>query len=341
MKTLPSLSPAVRAFSSRPVDAKSLGVERGIWRGTGVVLLALTSLGLSACKGPSFARGVGIELDRNFNDSQKQTLTQLSQRVATAQVAVPSLDSPRNLYRLSFASTDLSGVVSYLDERISVLVAPGDLESLLTSRLHSLSSAPSGVQQDAGDEDGMTTIATNIGTFLWMMGLIESDKPFPAIRFNGRKVRAKSMRSGIIQLDYGFFNERIFPQHSELAQLATLVHEARHSDCSGGMKPQTLQAISTGQSPESHACGHLHGICPEGHPLAGILACDVEAWGAYAIEAIYSVNVRQFCQNCGQAEKMALLMSGAESAQRVVPLQAMIEGHAGRPDLTSINEIRP
>jgi hypothetical protein len=55
---------------------------------------------------------VGIELDRNFNDSQKQTLTQLSQRVATAQVAVPSIDSAQNLYRLSFASTDLSGVVS-------------------------------------------------------------------------------------------------------------------------------------------------------------------------------------------------------------------------------------
>jgi hypothetical protein len=66
------------------------------------------------------------------------------------------------------------------------------------------------VHQYAGNEDGMTTIATNIGSFLWMMGVIESDKPFPAIRFNGRKVRAKSMRSGIIQLDYGFFNERIY-----------------------------------------------------------------------------------------------------------------------------------
>jgi hypothetical protein len=79
---------------------------------------------------------------------------------------------------------------------------------------------------------------------------------------------------------------------------AILVHEARHSDCTGGLTSRDVDFIKTLTSyQETEAefkkleCGHLHSICREFNDYYGLAACDDRPWGAYAVGAVYLESV--------------------------------------------------
>jgi hypothetical protein len=182
-------------------------------------------------------------------------------------------------------------------------------------------------------------MALNIGTALWFEALAQSPKKL-GFRIGDSVVPLETSRVGIIQMGQGYTLKKnghyAFP---ELARISTIVHEARHSDCTGGMSRADLERVIAGDMPVSHACGHLHEVCPEGHEYAGYYACDNEAWGAYSVEGVYAAAIAKACKNCTDEEKKVGLMMASDALSRVIPLDDMMSGKLGDPDMSSTSEI--
>lgn len=136
--------------------------------------------------------------------------------------------------------------------------------------------------------------ASNIGTSFWIIGLL--DNTFYTLTLpGGQKVVADHSRVGLVLLGEGYGEDKI----QEIRQ-ATLIHEARHSDCTGGVTQtqvsdlafqiQLNESEGLSKALESklfpRACGHLHKICQRGD-YRGFPACDSESWGAYGIELVF------------------------------------------------------
>ena len=150
-------------------------------------------------------------------------------------------------------------------------------------------------------------------------------------RFGDRVLELDSSHVGIIQLGAGY-KEKFAPS---IVRQSTLIHEARHSDCTGGIKRSVLDDLLKGIFPENSSCGHLHVKCPAGHDYAGYMACDKGAWGAYAVEAVYGSVISKTCTNCSETEKQIALISALDSVSRVLVLDDMLAGRLGPPDMTS------
>jgi hypothetical protein len=121
---------------------------------------------------------------------------------------------------------------------------------------------------------------------------------------------------------------------------STLVHEARHSDCTGGMDSDDVGRIRAGGMPASTECFYRHVDCPKGHPMAGLEACDEIAWGAYTMGALFSAALAKNCTNCSEEEKQQALMVTMDGFSRVLVLEAMMKGQLGDPDMSSSSEVR-
>jgi hypothetical protein len=135
-------------------------------------------------------------------------------------------------------------------------------------------------------------LATNLGAALY-----QTD--FKRVKFGDKSLNITSPSIGIIKLgeDFGKVGCQKSPGHV----ISTFVHEARHSDCTKGSKH----------------CSHKHSVCPKGHDLEGIKACDAHRWGAYSIQALHLKNLYKNCQNCTEEEKQLQLISLTETISRI------------------------
>ncbi len=131
-------------------------------------------------------------------------------------------------------------------------------------------------------------IATNVGMTLWQNKV----SGFPnesTYKFGNTTYRIGSpTRGGVVSLNPLFFE---ITEENVFNAITTLVHEARHSQCTGGLPNILVKWFRSeigGEDPPSRKCGHSHIKCPPGHDLAGIYACDYEPWGAYGLEAFLS-----------------------------------------------------
>lgn len=228
-----------------------------------------------------------------------------------------------NIRRFSdvFSGNNSSDVYNYLDERLNyILSATTKLEDRVTRTSNSIFEA--------------TTLASNQGTALWFEAIIRSPENLE-IEINNKKILINSSRIGIVQLG------EAFPTLGTIWQLNTLVHEARHSDCSGGIYASDIERLKNDQLPLNHACGHIHDICPLGHDLEGEYACDSHAWGAYAIESIYAAGIAFSCGNCSETEKSVSEQILIDSASRLLyDIEDLLDGLLGKPDMTSSAIIR-
>jgi hypothetical protein len=202
-----------------------------------------------------------------------------------------------------------SGALSYNNKSyddVLYLVFGGtrgtDVQSYINERLHhyfsleerqSASFEPNIIEDSSDDENStVQTLAINIGTGYWYAGLMAGVTL--TMNIGGDSLVLDSPRVGIMQinpgymmsLDDGMGGKTPIPQ---LSRQATIVHEARHSDCARAPSDEELEIIQSPWAMEKYdnfSCGFLHVIC-SGGDYDGAAACDRDPWGAYAVGIIF------------------------------------------------------
>lgn len=157
-----------------------------------------------------------------------------------------------------------------------------------------------------GDEPSsdIKTVMTNMGGALYTLG--KEHNIFFGLKFDGELVYATSPRTGILQVGEGLFdpnfryNENLIAPSNSVSRLATLFHEARHSDGTG-------KSTSFG-----------HSLCPKGHPYFGHYACESSSNGSYTIGALSQRSLLTNCGGCSTKEKAALTAAVADSFSRLI-----------------------
>jgi hypothetical protein len=306
------------------------------------ILLIFTACG---CSGSSDSNDLPIEngptsiqLDPRLSPDEKSLVAHDLDTIRTYDIEA----EPGSNFDKAFQGTSTAGVSQYLNTRVSYIIPASVNPEDQLVRLNSMErvgeqTAPSispGLGRVADSQ--VYVVALNIGTLVWFNALLALPEKL-GFMIGDRAVPITSSRLGIVQLGKGYTvkkgNEYAFPP---LARIATLVHEARHSDCTGGLAQADLEKLRAQDIPDGHGCGHLHVVCPPGHPYAGIYACDDLAWGAYSIEAIYAAAILKHCQNCTVEDQGIAEGVEVDSLSRLIlPVDDMLNGKLGDPDMSS------
>jgi hypothetical protein len=267
-------------------------------------------------------RGVGLSIW--FDPGLTSDLRQMAEgdlgRLQEFKMAVPQ-DS---VFREMFGGGKASDVLSYIDDRVNYLIPRlDDVES----RIVTDSILSTGFQ--ATDPGRPMVMASNIGMPLWLIHEIDAPQSVHFL-IGGNPIDLSNPHVGIVMLGEGYSD-----QVPSMARIGTLVHEARHSDCTGGLSRSDLAKVRDNELPDNHACGHIHVNCPAGHDYEGLPACDSHPWGAYSVGAYFYAAIAQDCTNCTSEELQYATMLASDSISRVLVAEDMIEGKLGRPDMSS------
>lgn len=227
---------------------------------------------------------------------------------------------------VAFGQNSGGGILAYLDERIGHIIGP---DTSIDSRF-------SYTANTASDESKAVTIATNIGMAVWLETIAQRR----SISFftNNSSIAVNDPRIGIIKLGraYSVFDEASGRPLNTVARTSVLVHEARHSDCTGGLSNADALNLAAGELPENRSCGHLHTICTSGD-YKGLAACDGREWGAYALGWLFAQQVSQNCESCNEAMRQTAMAVAIDSLSRIPTELArdMRNGTLPPPDMSS------
>jgi len=155
---------------------------------------------------------------------------------------------------------------------------------------------------DGSDSNRQTLVMANIGAIYYLQG--KKKGVLSGIRAEGiGLIPFSSPRAGILIVGAGLLGvvPAGQPNATKVFQLATLLHEARHSD---GNK---------------ESAGFLHAVCPEGHDYAYRRACDSSTNGAYTIDFLSIKSMMNSCGNCSAREMSVLRTLYFDGASRVLP----------------------
>lgn len=287
------------------------------------ILLILSLLSLSSCGGDSdnnsgiqeeqaSDNGIGA-YDSEVSSTEREEFNQDVQRLEN----LPIDGSQIKKFPQVFGGTQSSNVKQFVDDRINyVLSVNTDIESRISV------SGPLALFN-------AETVATNIGMALWYQAKVLEPADL-GFEINNNLLPVDSGRIGIIQLG------NVFPRLSTIEQISTIVHEARHSDCTGGILRSDIERLSDGEVPENKKCGHVHVICPPGHPLEGVYACDSHPWGAYAVGFLYAGTVALACKNCSETERTVAEAVSIDSSTRLLyDVNDLLDGRLGEPDMSN------
>jgi len=310
-------------------------MERAIWVGGVALVLGLSG---TACREKAqILHGFQAKMDPSLSVAEKTALNQDAQRLLALEFRTIGRQT---LPRLVFpGGEDLgTGIVKYLDERVNHIFSSSiALERVLrfgprTSRLGALGGSLSETSDSSEPSPGQV-MATNIGMAAWLMHEAAGPNDGLYARLDGEKQFATRSRIGWIQLGEAYTDARV----NSIDRLETLVHEGRHSDCTGGLSQEDLLRVRFGETPANPSCGHLHAECPVGHDLAGLPACDEHPFGAYMIGAIFTATLNNQCINCTEEEKKQAKISALDSLTRIDPtlVERSLNGDFGPPDLSS------
>ncbi len=231
---------------------------------------------------------------------------------------------PHSYFAHVFGGTSASNVIDFMDARINYIIPQSaNLETRLRTGQ---------IYQALGDESSGSkpatafTMATNIGMVLWLER--EANHPLETrFTFGDALIPLDSSRVGIVQLGEGYTH----PDFEIVVRTGTLVHEARHSDCTGGLTKADVARLKQGELPEKKTCGHMHVICPATHAMHGLAACDDHVWGAYSVGAMYegALSREKTCLNCDEKTRQIATMAAYDSFSRILVLKELISGSAG------------
>jgi hypothetical protein len=216
-----------------------------------------------------------------------------------------------------FGGSQSQNVINFIDERSAYYIAP-------------TRSVKRHIRLRQAGESYET--ASNVGTGLYLSSLAHRERV--SFDFDGRSIEVNDTRVGLIKLARGFFrSESKFKDTYRVSRIGTLVHEARHSDCTGGVKRSTLKHLKSKIDILDNSCGHTHARCPRGHSYAGLMACDTSPWGSYAVEAVLLARIAQ-CEDCNEEVVQAALISVIDRRKRVLLSNQLFKGALGVPDMS-------
>jgi hypothetical protein len=222
--------------------------------------------------------------------------------------SIQTFDAENNqLFTKIFGGTDVASVQQYYQDRIHYAFSMDDLNSAtLTPNmpaegwLKDPNSSPTPPPQPTDPSAPPSQIeigALNLGAIFWLEAAVAGTTA--TLTIGDQSILLDSSRVGVMILGPGYKATTIidtegttYPLPPECRQ-AILVHEGRHSDCTGGLSQAEvnimLNATSSDdfhrQIPLPH-CGHTHLICLDG-TYEGAAACDAEKYGAYKVGAVY------------------------------------------------------
>ena len=250
-------------------------------------------------------------------------------------------DRNKNVATAMFGAPTGEAIVNYFNERVkfsapalNIQIAPEEFSAPVDPKRNpALNGKLSGSKA--------TVIAMNLGTELWYDSILnEQTISFLVKDQTPEPVEITSPRSGLVVLAGGY-TDRMLASDGRIVNVPpvfrqqTLMHEARHSDCTGGLSRLEVQKVRAARSAQdveafravSQPCGHAHVICPANHQYHGLDACDPEPWGAYQVGAVFieaTLSSKATLREWETARALTL-----DSRSRVlVPLKDM-------PDMTS------
>lgn len=204
------------------------------------------------------------------------------------------------------------------------------------------------------DDSEPQTVATNDGTAVWIVSRMINEKI--SVVAGSTVIPVDSTRVGIISLgdmyktsieveDDGEKHNITFPPEF---RLSTVVHEARHSDCTNGFSDALAIALKNSETMDEFLktagidqleCGHMHVICPSNHDYAGHPACDNETWGAYGVGAVYSLAAEKNYTEDG-LEKRILEIAHMDEMSRLLKGKATASStfSSSSPNMSHSNE---
>jgi hypothetical protein len=202
----------------------------------------------------------------------------------------------------------------YIDKDQDVSITPSDFANTGWTQEILLKSL-------ADTDQDVTVCAVNVSIEYWILGLLNN--ALVTFDFNNQTVPLTSARTGIVVLGDGYSDTIAFKDsQGNTSQVSLpafyrqsiLLHEARHSDCTGGLSEQQLNRISQETSAaefsandDAGACGHLHITCPSGD-YQGLSACDDETYGAYGIQAVFLTAAKLQLEADQEDDSLALVM---------------------------------
>lgn len=296
-------------------------------------------LGLLACQAKS-QTDEDLKFDtKELVQSDLQAMKKIDVRVAQ------KFDAENNqTFSLVFGGTTQADIQKYLDDRVHYYLAPSELKSFsIYPKEFKFQqwNAEIEIYGRGLSEGGKVTNAINVGTGLWLHSLADETPVY--LTRGSETIEVKSTRVGIVTLGSGYkpgfkADGKIWYTPS-LHRQAVLMHEARHSDCTGGISAHDIEVLRSSKNSRQTAeeltgsCGHLHSECPAGHELAGIFACDSEPWGAYSIGYIYE---KALAPTLTGVERAMLDASLVDDRSRLLfDVQKMFSGELGPPDMSS------
>lgn len=306
-------------------------------RATTIFIVLCTGALLSSCGGGGGGGSdggddAGLEREDDSNPANLVYDSELSESerhaldVSTTTMGALTLDGGRvKAFSNVFGGNSSSNVVRYFERRVNYALSEStDIDGRIVD--DPAEPIPPGAHS-------AELVARNLGTGLWVGSLVQ-DSGTVDFMINGKVIAITSSRVGIMQ-----FGD-VFARRDPIQQINTLVHEARHSDCTGGLRAEDLAQLRDGSLPDNKKCGHFHVPCPVGHPLEGELACDSHPWGAYAVGAIYSLAVASSCSSCTGPEKTVAEQEALDSLSRLLfdPVE-MVDGKFGPADMSSSNNV--
>jgi hypothetical protein len=187
--------------------------------------------------------------------------------------------------------------------------------------------------------------AINISTMLWLQGEVNRSKV--TLFVGDDTISVDSTRVGVILLDTGYTPTVTDSSGGDYnipaLRQAILVHEARHSDCTGGLSSETLSIMREASSSQEFSaqeprnyCGHTHVVCPLGL-YEGLSACDSEQFGAYTVGAIYESALIDSMPD--DTQKGILRTSAIDYFSRYVDLGAPSNEDETTPNMTSSDTV--
>lgn len=292
---------------------------------------------LSACNEKDVQElnsAVSMKLDPSLTSQETTLIRSDINRIISYGIEAKEGD----FYQIIFGGRDSTAALRFLDERVNYVIG----ENVdFADRIREDRSGTQRINALSDETEKAVTMASNIGTALWMIEATNPQLPI-AVQLGTKTIPINSPRIGLVQLGAGYTMEetKMGALITPAIRIGTLIHESRHSDCTGGLDLSTVRQLLEGTLTEGALCGHLHATCPADHDLAGLPGCDAQPWGAYAVEAFFSREIALNCKNCTELERQQALMATVDSFSRVLILPEMIAGEYGEPDMTSSDEVR-
>ena len=211
-------------------------------------------------------------------------------------LSLSSVQSRRRFIQV-FGGYSGNNIRNFINERIKYFISVDDLLPIDSVSSENSAQKLGWTRVENYEKMKGSIAASNYGSQLWLQSLID-ERPAAIVLKTWEIIPVSSTRVGIMLIGPAY-NGSIrkldgssvpFPQ--EFRQ-SLLIHEARHSDCVGGVTEDDLRIAREASTYlefterfDSKKCGHLHALCREGD-YRGLPACDSMRWGSYGIQALY------------------------------------------------------